>query len=89
MGFAGQNVDDVLRNTDMESPLDAMESLLRWSHIAPTCPDTLGCFPFRETDPFILEKRPHVMFVGNQKAFEQRSVIEVICFHLRFYDIVF
>ena len=55
----------------LDSALDAMECTMRWSHIAPTCPDTLGCFPYTDSDPFIIKSRPHVNFVGNQK-FGQR-----------------
>ena len=55
----------------LESALDGMECTMRWSHLAPTCPDTLGCFPYTDSDPFIAKSRPHVNFVGNQK-FGQR-----------------
>ena len=30
----------------------------------------LGCYPFQENDPFVLEECPHVYFVGNQPRFE-------------------
>jgi len=70
-GTSGQNIDDLLRNTRLDSALDAMECTMRWSHLAPTCPDTLGCFPYTDSDPFITKSRPHVNFVGNQK-FGQR-----------------
>lgn len=56
----------------MSGPIDALESCLKWGHIAPTAPDTLGCFPFYDEDPFIIEKCPHVMFAGNQEKFETR-----------------
>ena len=53
--------------------MDALESTLRWSHLAPTCPDTLGCFPYRNEDPFVVEERtPHVAFAANQDSFGQR-----------------
>lgn len=31
-------------------------------------------YPFVDTDPFIMEKCPHVYFVGNQPAFGTRMV---------------
>ena len=38
----------------------------RWGHLAPTCPDTIGCFPYYEQDPFVLDTLPDVFIVGNQ-----------------------
>jgi hypothetical protein len=38
----------------------------RWGHLAPTCPDTIGCFPYFEQDPFILDTLPDVFIAGNQ-----------------------
>lgn len=35
----------------------------------------LGCYPFQEKDPFVIEECPHVYFVGNQPRFES-TVIE-------------
>ena len=34
----------------------------------------LGCYPFQENDPFVLEECPHVYFVGNQPRFETTVV---------------
>ena len=34
-----------------------------------------GCYPFQDTDPFVLKDCPHVFFVGNQPKFE-KAVIE-------------
>lgn len=73
LGTSGQNVDDVIRNSGIDDSAEVMEALLKWSHLAPTCPDTLGCFPYRDEDPFILEKRPHLFFAGNQKHFQQKT----------------
>ena len=35
----------------------------------------LGCYPFQEKDPFVIEECPHVFFVGNQPKFDS-TVIE-------------
>lgn len=42
----------------------------------------LGCYPFQDQDPFIIDQSPHVYFVGNQSKFEH-SLIEgkTICYH--------
>jgi len=75
LGSSGQNVTDILRNSQMEDPLEAMGALLTWTHMAPTCPDTLVCFPYREKDPFILDELPHVFFAGNQSHFGQSTFV--------------
>lgn len=55
--------------------LGALEDTLAWRHAAPTCPDTLGCYPFYLADPFIIEDCPDVYFAGNQPRFAT-SVME-------------
>ncbi|CAO1633055.1 unnamed protein product [Parajaminaea phylloscopi] len=49
--------------------LTAAFRLLSYGHIAPTCPDTLWCFPFTDRDPFIIDEVPDVFVVGNQPQF--------------------
>ncbi len=49
-----------------QGTLKLMEGTLQWRHLAPTAPDTLPCYPFCDTDPFVLDACPHVYFVGNQ-----------------------
>lgn len=73
-GSSGQPVTDIMRYSEVETALDALESCLKWNHWAPTAPDTLGCFPFYEQDPFIPDECPHVVFAGNQKEFSTRIV---------------
>ncbi|KAH8037274.1 hypothetical protein HPB51_009717 [Rhipicephalus microplus] len=69
LGTSGQNVTDVQRYSQLTCPLEIMEKTLQWRHLAPTCPDTLSCYPFTDQDPFILDSCPHVYFVGNQNKF--------------------
>jgi len=73
IGTSGQNIEDIMKNSNISDPLEALECLVHWSHLAPTCPDTLGCFPFEGKDPFVLETLPHVLFVGNQAKFAQKK----------------
>lgn len=47
-----------------------MERNMQWRHLAPTAPDTLACYPFNDSDPFIVTSTPHVYFVGGQPSFE-------------------
>lgn len=55
--------------------LDILETMLNSRHIAPTCPDTLSCYPYCERDPFIVESSPHIMFAGNQKEYATRVMM--------------
>jgi len=54
--------------------LDLMASSLRWQHVAPSAPDTLACYPYKDRDPFYVSSSPHVYFAGNQPAFGARLV---------------
>jgi DNA polymerase delta subunit 2 len=51
-----------------------MESSLRWQHLAPSAPDTLACYPYKDRDPFHLDACPDVYFAGCQPAFGSRVV---------------
>ncbi|KAM7416229.1 hypothetical protein PAMA_018346 [Pampus argenteus] len=74
LGTSGQNVCDIEKYSSMSSHLEILEETLRLRHLAPTAPDTLGCFPFYQNDPFILEECPHVYFSGNAPSFESKLV---------------
>ncbi|MCJ1288905.1 hypothetical protein MMC34_000436 [Xylographa carneopallida] len=75
MGNGGQPLDDVFKYVEGNERLEMMENFLRWRCVAPTAPDTLWCYPFQDTDPFVLKECPHVFFVGNQPKYE-KTVIE-------------
>jgi len=51
--------------------LDLMANTLRWRVVAPTCPDTLWCYPYQSADPFVIapDKCPGVYFSGNMDGF--------------------
>ncbi|KAJ0974514.1 hypothetical protein J5N97_016479 [Dioscorea zingiberensis] len=70
IGTSGQNIDDLDKYSEARDKVEFMERTLRWRHLAPTAPNTLGCYPFTDKDPFLLESCPHVYFVGNQDRFE-------------------
>ncbi|KAL7428013.1 hypothetical protein ACHAXM_001092 [Skeletonema potamos] len=61
-------------NISPSSSIDALHQTLKFSHIAPTGPDSLPTFPSSETDPFVMTSRPSVYFVGNCNEFEARLV---------------
>jgi DNA polymerase delta subunit 2 len=69
LGTSGQNVDDVLRYSELEGGVAALEALLTWRHLVPTAPDTLAAYPYYDDDPFVLGAAPHVLFAGGQPAF--------------------
>jgi len=56
------------------SCLDALNQTLRYGHMAPTGPDSLPTFPSSESDPFVLQRKPAVYFVGNCEEFGTRLV---------------
>lgn len=72
LGTSGQTVDDIYKFSSMEDPLEILEKTLVWGHLAPTAPDTLGCYPFHDRDPFILQECPHIYFAANQNSFQQK-----------------
>ncbi|XP_072962400.1 DNA polymerase delta small subunit [Typha angustifolia] len=74
LGTSGQNIDDLYKYSDAKDKLEFMERTLRWRHLAPTAPNTLGCYPYTDKDPFLIESCPHVYFVGNQDKYETRCL---------------
>ncbi|XP_008334746.1 DNA polymerase delta subunit 2 [Cynoglossus semilaevis] len=74
LGTSGQNVSDIQKYTSMDSHLEILEETLRLRHLAPTAPDTLGCYPFYQRDPFILEECPHVYFSGSAPSFDSKLI---------------
>ncbi|KAI9718322.1 MAG: hypothetical protein M1828_006724 [Chrysothrix sp. TS-e1954] len=75
----GQATSDIAKyvpSSMYSSPLDLIEHTLRWRLIAPTAPDTLWSYPFRDHEPFVLEEGrcPHLYVVGNQERFGTRIV---------------
>ncbi|KAF3321102.1 DNA polymerase delta small subunit isoform X2 [Carex littledalei] len=72
IGTSGQNIDDLYKYSDAKDRIEFMERTLRWRHLAPTAPNTLGCYPYTDKDPFLIESCPHVYFVGNQEKYETR-----------------
>ncbi|KAB0406767.1 hypothetical protein E2I00_017007, partial [Balaenoptera physalus] len=74
LGTSGQNVSDIFRYSSMEDHLEILEWTLQVRHISPTAPDTLGCYPFYKTDPFIFLECPHVYFCGNTLRFGSKII---------------
>uniref|UniRef100_A0A8C4XRU2 DNA polymerase delta subunit 2 n=1 Tax=Falco tinnunculus TaxID=100819 RepID=A0A8C4XRU2_FALTI len=72
LGTSGQNVSDIFKYSSMDDYLEILEWTLRAGHISPTAPDTLGCYPFYKSDPFILTECPHVYFCGNAPHFQSK-----------------
>ncbi|RAL48715.1 hypothetical protein DM860_001035 [Cuscuta australis] len=86
LGTSGQNIDDLDRYSEARDKLEFMERTLRWRHLAPTTPNTLGCYPYDDRDPFFIESCPHVYFVGNQDKYDtslikgsEGQLVRLIC----------
>lgn len=46
LGTAGQNINDIYKVSSFEDCLEILEHTMKWGHIAPTAPDTLGTILF-------------------------------------------
>lgn len=42
LGTSGQNIDDLEKYSEAKDKLEFVERTLRWRHLAPTAPNTLG-----------------------------------------------
>jgi DNA polymerase delta subunit 2 len=72
LGTSGQPIDNIYMFSDLEDRLDILEKTLQWGHLAPTAPDTLGCYPYHDDDPFLLQECPHIYFSANQPKFQTK-----------------
>ncbi|NXF86296.1 DPOD2 polymerase, partial [Eubucco bourcierii] len=72
LGTSGQNISDIFKYSSMEDYLEILEWTLLAGHLCPTAPDTLGCYPFYKSDPFVLTHCPHVYFCGNAPCFASK-----------------
>ncbi|KNC54001.1 DNA polymerase delta small subunit [Thecamonas trahens ATCC 50062] len=71
-GECGDAINDVRRYVDAETagdPAGLVSSIVQWRHTAPTAPETLAAYPFKDNDPFILDEVPNVYFAGAQPQF--------------------
>lgn len=87
LGHSGQPIHDISKYvpstpSPASRPLDdppssaadclaLMQHTLRWRVVAPTCPDTLWCYPYQSADPFVIaeDRCPGVYFAGNMDGF--------------------
>ncbi|CAF2141811.1 unnamed protein product, partial [Brassica rapa] len=76
LGTYGKNINDLDKYSEAKSNLDFFERTLKWSHLAPTAPNTLSCYPFTDCDLFMIATCPHVFFIGSQDKYDNRSVKE-------------
>ncbi|XP_066499546.1 DNA polymerase delta subunit 2 [Hoplias malabaricus] len=74
LGTSGQNVSDIMKYSSVDDHLEILEGTMRLRHIAPTAPDTLGCYPFYQQDPFIMSECPHVYFCGNAPKYQSKRI---------------
>ncbi|XP_007247162.2 DNA polymerase delta subunit 2 [Astyanax mexicanus] len=74
LGTSGQNVSDIVKYSNIDDHLEILENTMRLRHLAPTAPDTLGCYPFYQQDPFIMAECPHVYFSGNAPAYQSKRI---------------
>jgi DNA polymerase delta subunit 2 len=66
---SGSNVDDMMRQSRWTSPLDALATSVECGCACPTAPNSLVCYPFQDSDPFLFTNTPHVLVACNQREF--------------------
>jgi DNA polymerase delta subunit 2 len=77
LGTSGQNVSDVVQFTSLNSGIEALDLIAQSRYMAPTAPDTTGCYPFTMKDPLVMtSEAPHFVFAGNQLRTECRSICD-------------
>jgi hypothetical protein len=88
LGTSGQTVDDLTLYTSIEDRLDVMEATLRWQHLAPSAPDTLGaplrcpaapsaqCQRRRQRDRYALSRPLRVEAKVRRAVSEHGAVVE-------------
>ncbi|KAF9146402.1 hypothetical protein BGX30_000748 [Mortierella sp. GBA39] len=74
LGGSGQTIDDIYKYVKGDNRLEMAAKTIGWRHMAPTAPDTLWCYPFKDRDPFIMSQAPHIYFLGNQDKFATEMV---------------
>ena len=74
LGTSGQNVDNLKLYSNVNDNIRLLQDTLELQHLAPTAPDTLGSFPFYDTDPFVIDSCPDVYFCANQPKFEHKLI---------------
>eukprot|EP00316_Scyphosphaera_apsteinii_P008485 CAMPEP_0119338688 /NCGR_PEP_ID=MMETSP1333-20130426/96663_1 /TAXON_ID=418940 /ORGANISM="Scyphosphaera apsteinii, Strain RCC1455" /LENGTH=446 /DNA_ID=CAMNT_0007350035 /DNA_START=6 /DNA_END=1346 /DNA_ORIENTATION=+ len=74
LGSSGQPIEDMQRYSYGDERLQTLTATIHMQHMAPTAPDTLGCYPFATEDPFIIRECPHVYFAGNQPSYQTALV---------------
>ena len=80
LGTSGQNLHDARLYSQLKgddnSPIGLLKHLLSARHLCPTAPDTLRCFPFREEDPFVINRAPDVFFAGCQPSYAEETIFQ-------------
>jgi len=72
--LSGETIRDTRKNSSLTDPVDILEKFLHWGHVAPTCPDTTGCYPVFSEDPFVISSLPDILIAGNQEKFGSKKV---------------
>jgi len=70
----GHNITDMTRFSKL-TPLEALTLSVHGRVIAPTAPDTYGCYPFKTHDPFVMELIPDIYVAGGQKEASWRQIV--------------
>ena len=69
LGTSGQPVKDIATISNTTDPLSILQHTLTFTHLAPSCPDTMACYPYEQHDPFFINHPPDIYFSANSKDF--------------------
>ena len=91
LGTSGQPLEDMCKylpepefshpETDIVGGTQSLRlqlaiATLEARHLAPTAPDTLYCYPYFSSDPFVLAATPHMYFSGKRHRSEDVYIPE-------------
>lgn len=76
VGTSGRVIKSIHTLSSLSDTSNIMERTITWRHYAPTAPDSVYAFPFQERDPFVIDERPHIYFVGNQDTFDMKLLVD-------------
>ena len=75
IGSAGQPTFDIASISSITKAIPILEATLKSTHISPTSPDTMACYPFEVLDPFFMRATPHIYFTANQPEFSYKNYV--------------
>ena len=77
LGFSNQLLKSVKSYTNKTDDIEIITETIEYGHYCPCCPDTIRGFPFKNTDPFLIESlttTPNIIFHAGAEKFSIRKL---------------